>query len=156
MFPSDITCAVTLFPAYTDKQSGEQTNIRCVLQNCFWNEDSIAIFQRSGQATDNSVTLFIPHDPAVTGREYVTPEEWYNLAPGQLDNYWTVDPRRLPIMLRGESGFEFTWAMPDAKNRIAEQERLFQLEGPGTRLRVKDVDVQLFGSRDMRHIKLRA
>lgn len=154
-FPQEVVGPVTIWPRYTDVSTGSQINIRAVLQGCFWNDDSIAVFQRTGQQTSNSVTLFIPYANEVTGRSYITPEKWYGLPVNELNQYWTVDPKNLPLMVKGASDFEFTWAAPTASNRIAVQENAFMSANANVR-RAKDINEQIFGSPDMWHVEIRA
>lgn len=155
MFPNQIASPITIYPTFTDKLTGNQINIRCILQNCFWNDDSISVFQRTGVQTANSVTLFIPYAESVTGRQYISPDEWNNLAIDQLDKYWTINPKQLPLMVKGESDFEFVWAAPNAANRISVQENNLMTANPNVR-RARDVNENLFGSAEMWHIQIRA
>lgn len=154
-FPEEVISPVTIWPRYTDLLTGNQINIRVVLYGAFWNDDSIAVFQRTGQQTSNSVTLFIPYAKEVTSRAYVTPDEWNKLPIDQLDKHWTVDPKNLPLMIKGESAHEFDWAAPNAANRIAVQENNFLNANSNVR-RARDVNEQLFGTLDMWHIEIRA
>lgn len=152
MFPKDITSAVTIYVAYTDVLTGNQTAIKVVLNGCFWNDDSISVFQKTGQQTTNNVTVFIPLDENITGRKYVSPEEWNKLSKTELDKHWTVNPRQLPLMIKGENDFEFKWGTPQ---EFSQQESRFQQSNPNIR-RARDINEQAFGSQDMRHIVLRA
>lgn len=155
-FPPEVIRPVTIYPTFTDKSTGNQINIRCTLKGCFWNDDSIAVFQRTGIQTANSVTLFVPYAKESTGRQYVSPDEWNNLSFDELDKYWTVNPRQLPLMVQGDNPFDkFEWASPTAANRITVQEDNFIRANPNVR-RAKDVNEELFGSQDMWHIQIRA
>jgi len=155
MFPNQIVSPITIWPQWNDPLTGNQIAIRCVLSGCFWNDDSISVFQRTGVQTANSVTLFIPYAKEITGRQYISPDEWNKLAIDQLDKYWTVNPRQLPLMVKGISEHKFEWAAPTAANRIAIQESNFMLANPNVR-RGRDVNENLFGSMDMWHIQIRA
>lgn len=151
MFPIDIVTPITIYPTYTDKITGNQINIRCVLEGCFWNESSISIFTRTGQQTQKNVILYIPYDETITGKKYITPEEWNNSSYEDIkDNYWTINPNLLPIMLKGISEFEFDWS-----NRLRNDETTFLNNNP-TAKRVSDVNVQTFGSDGMKHIVVRS
>lgn len=155
MFPKDVISPVTIYPLYTDPLTGNQIAVRCVLEGCFWNDDSITVFQKTGQQTTNNVTLFLPMDKNITGREYISPEDWNKLPKSDLDKYWTVNPRQLPLMVKGDNTHEFDWASPSAPNRIAIQENNFLSSNPNVR-RARDINEQDFGSPKMRHIVIRA
>jgi len=153
-FPPEVTGPVTIWPMYTDLLTGNQINIRCVLQNSFWNDDSISVFQNTGQQTRYSVTLYIPYNAEVTGRTYVTPDEWNNLAVLELDSHWTINPRQLPLMVKGVNEHEFQWADPNAANRIIMQENALLNANPSVR-RAVDVNNNFFGSANMWHVVVR-
>jgi len=153
-FPPEVTGPVTIFPRRTDNLTGNQTNVTAVLQGCFWDSDSISNFIRTGQQTINNATIFIPYSAEVTGRTYLTPEEWNALPNDAPDVYWTVDPKNLPILIAGINLHEFSWASPNASNRITIQENNFLNLNP-TAKRIIEVNVQNFGPLDMWHIVLR-
>lgn len=159
-FPQEVTGPVTIYPQYTDLLTGNQIAVRCVLQNCFWNDDSIAVWQRTGQQTSNSVSLYIPYAEEVTGRKYVSPNEWNNLPIDRLDSHWAADPLQLPIMLKGVSEHEFFWAHPTntaitpANDRLTMQINRFRTANNNVRT-ARDINVQAFGTRDMWHIEIR-
>ena len=154
-FPVEVEGPITIWPRFSDLLTGNQINIRVVLQGCFWNEDSIQVFQRTGQQTSNNVTLYIPYSKETTGRAYITPDEWNKLPLDQLELYWTADSKNLPLMIKGISEFEFQWAAPTASNRIAVQENNFMNANVGVR-RARDINEQLFGTPDMWHVLIRS
>lgn len=140
--------------SYEDMSTNNQTAVRCVLDGCFWNEDSTTVFQKTGQQTSNSVTLYIPYSKEITGRQYITPDEWNKLDVSDLDKYWTIDPHQLPLMVKGENGFEFDWSVSTAVNRIATQEQALMTANPEIR-RAVDINKQFFGSKNLWHIVVR-
>jgi len=121
---------------------------------CFWNDNSVAIFGKTGQQTPTSAEIYIPYDKEVTGREYITPDEWNKLDIEDLDKYWTINTKQLPLMVKGENKHEFEWASPTASNRIAVQETAF-LNTNANVIRAKDVNVQDFGSLNLQHVLIR-
>lgn len=158
-FPKEVSCEITLYVRYTDILTGNQINVRCVLRNCFYNSDSISVFKNTGQQAINNVTVYIPYRSEVTGRIYITPEEWNNLGNNELEKYWTADPRNLPIIVNGIQEHEFEWQSPNAPTgtlppRITIQETNFLVANPTAR-RIVDINPQLFGDLDMQHIVIR-
>lgn len=160
MFPEDITSKITIYPRFTDKVTNNQIAIRCVLEGCFWNDNSVSVFGRTGQQIPNSAEIFIPYDEKVTGRKYVTPDEWNNLPYDEAKkNYWTIDltalQGQLPIIIKGDNPHEFEWTSSTAINRLTVQESDFMNSNRNAR-RIRDVNEQLFGTSDMQHILIRA
>lgn len=153
-FSPSIISPITIWPQYDDPLTGNQKAIRCVLQGCHWDEDSISVFQRFGAQTRFSVSLYIPYQAEITGRIYVTPQEWSNLAVNELDKYWTINPRQLPLMIKGDNPHEFVWAAPNAANRILVQENALLNANPDVR-RAVDVNNQHYGSLSMWHTVVR-
>ena len=155
MFPAAITGPVTIWPRYI-YSDGSETNIRCVLQGCFWNADSIAVYQRTGEQTKNSVTLFIPYAEEVTGLKYLAPEDWNALNAEETESgmFWTIDPKQLPLMINGVSGKEFERSAPTAENRLTVQENDFLNTNSAVR-RAQDVNNNFYGSPEMWHALIR-
>lgn len=154
-FPDEVSGPVTIYIRYTDILTGNQTNIRRVLQNSFWNPDSISIFRETGNQIVNNISLYIPYHAEVTGYTYITPEEWNNLPASGMEFFWTIDPKNLPIVISGSNEHEFEWAAPNATNRITIQDNNFLNLNP-TAKRLADVNTQFYGSPDMWHIECRA
>ena len=154
VFPDEVTGAVTLWLRFVDSETGTHTNIRRVLQGCFWNDDSIAVFRRTGNQVKHSATIFIPYGKETSGFQYVRPEMWHGLSSEALAESWTADPLNMPIMLGGENSFEFEPADPKAPNRIAVQETRFFEGNPNVR-RAADINTNFFGAPDMWHVQIR-
>lgn len=151
-FPPQITSTITIYPRWTDPVTGNVTNVRCVLKGCFWNEDSIGVFKNTGTQVQNSVTLFIPYRESVTGRKYVTPDEWNKAGKDDVETkLWTVPTLPYPIVINEALDYEFGW---DTSAKITTKENQLTTSNRNAR-RSKDVNPQLFGSLEMRHILVR-
>lgn len=151
-FPADITSDVTIWLRYVDNLTNNNINVRCVLHNCFWNDDSISTFHKNGTQVVNSATVFIPLRASVTGKTYVTPERWAELSYGDLDQYWTFNMQRLPLMVKGENYTEFNWG---TAGFVQTAENQLSANNPSVR-RATDFNMQAFGSESMRHAVIRA
>lgn len=151
-FPVATTSDITIWARYIDSLTNNNINVRCVLHKCFWNDDSISVFHKTGQQVTNSVTLYIPLRKEVTGKQFVKPEEWLITPYGDLEKYWTFNMRQLPLMVKGDNPHEFTWGTAGA---VTTQENQFLSNNPSVR-RATDFNLQDFGSISMRHIVLRA
>jgi len=154
MFPNQITSPVTIWVPWTNKETGEQTAVRCVLNGCFWNDDSIAVTKKTGIQVVDTANIFVPHNADVTGLEYLNPKDWDNLNFEDIDKYWTVDPRQLPLIAKYEHAHAFDWAVPNSPNRLTVQESSFMLANSEIR-RVTDVNRNLFGSKNMWYIQIK-
>lgn len=155
---------VTIYPRFTDLLTGNETNIRIVLNGCFWNENSIAIFNKFGTTTGFNVTLMIPLDPKTTGRTYINPTAWKQLSYADAnEKYWTLDPLQatsLPIIVRGEHLHEFQFQSPTAATgaqppRLSIQESNFLSAYPSAARRSKDINLKQFGRKKMHHMEVR-
>lgn len=156
---------ITLYPLFIDRTTGNHINIRCVLNNCFWNDSAGANFQKTGVLVPGDVELYIPYPKEATGREYIEPQYWYELPHDEANTlYWTLDLRQVnnrPIIYKGDSLHEFVWQHPSSSAMvqpptIARQEVTFLANNPNAR-RAQSVDEQIFGTvasprRDKRHI----
>lgn len=110
-FDPDVVQTITIYPRWIDPLTANHTNVRCVLRGCKWEGDSISVFRTTGTQTSNSVTAFIPVRASVTGRQYVTWDEW-NKADKEdvLNNLWTIPTiAPWPLMINRELGDEFGW-----------------------------------------------
>jgi len=151
-FPNSITSDITIWVRYIDSLTNNNINVRCVLNKCFWNDDSISVFHKTGQQITNSVTLYIPLRKEITGKQFVTPEEWQAMPYDKLSDYWTFNIRQLPLMAKGDNSHEFTWGTAGA---VTTQENQFMTNNPSVR-RATDFNLQNFGSVALQHIVIRA
>ena len=165
MFPSSITTDITLYTRWVDPVTGLHHNIRSVLKGCSWQDNSIQIFKETGTQVTNNVSLFIPFLKEVTGREYIQFSKWLNIADkNELSKYWSLNLRPVlnnqnpalnipnrPIVYKGVSEFEFqpmtTTALTTAENNLTNS-------NPDYR-RIVDINENLIGSMEMRHILIR-
>lgn len=143
---------ITLYSRYIST-TNVHTNIRCILRGCTWGESSVAIFERTGQAQLNNITIQIPYRKEVTGMQYVTPSEWLKLSVDEVKSnlYWTASPRLLnvqtfPQVVRGTSEHVFDWG---TSAQLSTAESNFANVNPDVR-RVKDINVFFDAYQDTR------
>lgn len=151
-FPKEVTGKITIYVRYADPDTGLHMNYRCVLDGVFWNESNINVWQRTGVQVANSAIVYLPVLESVTGRQYVDLQTWNNATPQERkESIWTVDVGRRPLIIQGESLFEFTSGTDSAVTR---QENDLISANPLFR-RIQDFNPQLFGPEDMQHLEIR-
>jgi hypothetical protein len=150
-FPDQITSTITIYPRFIDPLTNNHINVRCVLKGCFWNENSVSIFQKTGQQVANSVEIYIPYRQEISGLQYISPDEWLKKDFADIGKYWTVDPQRLPLVINEDFPFTFNW---NTSAQITRDEAALRASNRNIR-QVTDVNAQLFGSINMQHVLLR-
>ena len=150
MFPPELTTKITIYPQFTSLQ-GNVTNIRCVLDGYVWDDNSIAVNNKTGASTRFSTLIRIPYLKMFTGRKYISPLRWASTPFDQLSDYWTLDPLQapsMPIVLNGEWEHEFTFASPTdpvTANRLTAQEQRFQAANRAAFRRAVDINSKALG-----------
>lgn len=150
MFPKEITDLtpnkglITIWCQYTDVGTNQRINIRCVLKGVYSEGNSNIVFENTGQIQAGSVTYFIPNNENVTGRKFLTPEEWNNIilpsgfTPDEFPKVWTLNPRQSPLQMivGGDYPQEFSWG---TQTQLANAEQLFMNSNPLVR-RIRAID----------------
>ena len=146
-----------MYVQHIDKVTQTETAVRCVLNGCFWDNDKANIMKQTGVETKFNAEIFIKNDKSITGREYVSPEEWAKLSIAETADKWTVTSSPLTVVVNDEMPHEFTPTAVGNKtvDRLAMQIEIYRKENPLTRLTVLAVDPQLFGASRMQHINVR-
>lgn len=153
-FPNVVSGPITIWPRYVHPSTGLQINVRCVLQGCFWDADSDTIFQRTGTQVQETAKIYVPYSKEVTGRQYITPEEWAQIAPDEIDRYWTVNMRlsHATIIAKGDNPKEFSWG---AQSQVTSEQNAFVSANPSVRT-IRYFNPQTFGSKSRWHFLIRA
>jgi hypothetical protein len=156
MYPPSITTTMTAYIFYRDILTANVICERAMLNGVFWNENTISVFNQTGQQVAGGVYISVPADKNTTGREYIEPDDWAQLAAGEIHDYWTVDMRNVQNMrlVKGECPFEFTWGTPQ---QLSQQMAQFDnpLTGFPNAKRPRDVNPQLYGTPMLHHVQIR-
>lgn len=145
MFRPEATNSITIWPRYADAVTGNQINVRCVLDNCVWSEESISITNRTGNVIGFTTSVMVPYLAKYSGRKYISPTLWNSMPYEKVkDDYWTINPNIRPLVSNGEVFDEFTWAPLSGANSIAVQETALRTRNPNIR-QVITVNASLMG-----------
>jgi len=170
MFPKSITTDCTLYVFWRNPQNTAQmTSIRIPLSGVFWSEDSASIAANTGMQIATTANVIIPaykeyngnKPKGIFGRDYISPEQWYQTPFIELHKYFTLDagmvgfsppPMQFTRVVRGMVDFEFEMSNVQG---LALQMNQFMLEVPQAR-QPQMINANIIGSpKKIHHIQFR-
>ena len=91
----------TLYNYYRDKTNNKDIYTKTFLRGIFWDDTKQANVLKSGLATIESVSVYIPFNVDAGNKEFLPPKEYAKLGVSDLDKYYTFTTNSKDLIVEG-------------------------------------------------------
>jgi hypothetical protein len=137
----------TLYNYYKNKSTGKVTYTKTYLRGVFWDDTKQANVLKSGLATIESVSVFIPFSVDAGDKEFLPPKEYAKLNESDLSKYYTFVTNSQDFLIQGIIDYD----IDNTSSQTVTAGLSYLKNNYDKVMTISVVDEKNYGSDDMRH-----
>lgn len=137
----------TLYNYYRDKANNKEYYTRTYLRGVFWDDTKQANVLKSGLATIESVSVYIPFSVDAGGKEYLPPKEYTKVGVNDLSKYYTFTVNSKDMIIEGIIDYD----IDNTSSQTISAGLSYLKNNYDKNMTISVVDEKNYGTDEMRH-----